>query len=87
MIYSWARNLKTTPEQVLFDISYKNLLLYSAATPQFDDEKDTWDKTKDANNPDNFGNANNDFTNNNDDEEELNNEDNEEENEVFMKTF
>lgn len=29
-------------------------MLYTRATPQFDDEKDTWDKQKDANNPDNF---------------------------------
>lgn len=35
-------------------MSYRNLLLYSAATPQYDDEKDTWDKKLDANNPDNF---------------------------------
>jgi hypothetical protein len=56
-----------TTEQVLYDYSWTNLTLYSAATPQFDDE-DTkaggkeWDESKDANNPDNF--------NDKDDEEE-----------------
>ena len=32
-------------------------MLYSAATPQYDDEKDTWDDAFDANNPDNFSNS------------------------------
>jgi hypothetical protein len=42
-------------EHVLYNVSYRNLLLYSAATPQFDDEKSPkWDASKDANNPDNF---------------------------------
>lgn len=42
-------------EHVLYNVSYRNLLLYSAATPQFDDEKSPkWDTSKDANNPDNF---------------------------------
>lgn len=55
MIYSWAKNLGVTPETVLYEMSYRNLLLYSAATPQFDDEKKSkWDASKDANNPDNF---------------------------------
>ena len=38
-------------------MSYENLLLYSAATPGYDDvkeEEDTWDESLDANNPDNF---------------------------------
>ncbi len=40
---------------MLYNVSYRNLLLYSAATPQFDDEKSPkWDASKDANNPDNF---------------------------------
>ena len=55
MIYSWAKNLGCSVEHVLFEMSYRNLLLYSAATPQFDDEKPPkWDANKDANNPDNF---------------------------------
>ena len=53
-----------TTEQVLYDYSYANLTLYSAATPQFDDEQPAkdWDASLDANNPDNF---------NNDEEEEV----------------
>jgi hypothetical protein len=57
MIYSWAKNLGCTVEHVLYDMSYRNLLLYSAATPQFDDEKGKdkeWNPKLDANNPDNF---------------------------------
>lgn len=42
------------PSEVLYDISYENLLLYSKATPCYDDVKDDWDSTIDANNPDNF---------------------------------
>ena len=38
MIYSWAKSLGVTPEHVLFEMSYKNLLLYAAAIPQYDDE-------------------------------------------------
>lgn len=54
MIYSWAKSLGVTPEHVLFEMSYKNLLLYAAAIPQYDDEEDNWDPKLDANNPDNF---------------------------------
>lgn len=57
MIYSWAKNLGCSVEHVLYDMSYRNLLLYSAATPQFDDEKGKdkeWNHKLDANNPDNF---------------------------------
>lgn len=41
-------------------MSYENLLLYSAATPMYDDEKDEWDKSLDANDPNNFKNKNTD---------------------------
>ena len=55
----------------LYDYSYANLTLYSAATPQFDDEQqEEWDASKDANNPDNF-----------------NDEDDTEEEEVFVKEY
>ena len=37
-------------------MSYENLLLYSTATPQYDDGKDDWDDSIDANNPKNFSN-------------------------------
>lgn len=57
MIYGWAKNLGCTVEHVLYDMSYRNLLLYSSATPQYDDEKveeKKWNPKLDANNPDNF---------------------------------
>lgn len=57
LIISWAKNLNVSTDVVLYDMSYVNLMLYSAATPQFDDEKDTWDEKFDANNPDNFSNS------------------------------
>ena len=65
MIYSWAKNLNTTPEHILYDMGYQNLLMYSMATPHYDDVKDDWDDSIDANNPDNFN------KNNNYDEEEF----------------
>lgn len=43
-----------TPDYVLYEMSYENLTLYTAATPQYDDEKDDWNPALDANNPDNF---------------------------------
>lgn len=55
-VVSWAKNLNMTPSEVLWDMSYENLLMYSAATPQYDDEKaPEWDASKDASDP-----ANND---------------------------
>jgi hypothetical protein len=45
-------------------MSYENILMYTAATPSYNDEKDEWDDSIDANNPDNF-------KNNNDEEEEF----------------
>lgn len=51
----WCSNLNITPEAALYDISYQNLLLFSSATPYYDDEKEyKWDPKLDANNPDNF---------------------------------
>jgi len=73
MIYSWAKNLGCSVEHVLYDMSYRNLLLYSAATPQFDDEKGKdkeWNPKLDANNPDNFKPAKAATTDSNDSEEE-----------------
>lgn len=43
-----------TPHEVLYEMSYENLLLYSAATPHYDDERDEWDSSIDANDPKNF---------------------------------
>ena len=56
--------LNTTPEYVLYEMSYENLILFSHAVPVYDDEKEVeWDDSIDANNPDNF--------NDNNDEEEF----------------
>ena len=41
---------------MLYDISHENLVMYTKATPYYDDEKDDWDDSIDANNPDNFSN-------------------------------
>lgn len=59
MILGWAKNLNTTPDYILYDISYENAIIYARATPQYDDEKDEWDDSLDANNPDNFNNDSN----------------------------
>ena len=68
-------------EHVLYEMSYRNLLLYSSATPQYDDEKSTWDSSLDANNPDNF-------TSGGSGSEEAGEEDEyEEEDEVKVKDF
>lgn len=49
---SWAKNLNMTPREVLWEMSYENLLMYSAATPQYDDERaPEWDTSKDASDP------------------------------------
>lgn len=54
MILGWAKNLNMKPSEVLYDVSYENLLLYSKATPCYDDVKDDWDDSIDANDPGNF---------------------------------
>lgn len=59
MILGWAKNLNVSPNYVLYEMSYENLLLYSKATPCYDDEKDEWDEALDANNPNNFKDSNN----------------------------
>lgn len=53
-IICWAKNLNMTPRDVLWEISYENLIMLNAATPQYDDEKDNWDPTIDANEPGRF---------------------------------
>ena len=54
MILSWCKILHCSQDVVLYDISFANLALYSAAMPRFDDKKDEWDDKLDACNPDNF---------------------------------
>ncbi len=54
MILGWAKNLNTTPDYILYDISYENVILYTRATPQYNDEKDDWDEEIDANVVGNF---------------------------------
>lgn len=58
MIYSWAKIFGTTPDYILYEISYENLIMYGCAIPHHDDEKDDWDPSIDANNPDNFNSSN-----------------------------
>lgn len=54
MIYGWAKMFNTTPEYVLYEMSYTNLIMYGASAPSYDDEEEEWDESLDANNPDNF---------------------------------
>lgn len=55
MILSFQKNFPAyTFEEILDEMTFENLLLYQRATPLYDDEKDTWDESKDANNPENF---------------------------------
>ena len=56
-----------TAKEALYDISYKNAIMYSRAMPMPNDEtedeyKPLFDESLDANNPDNF-NKFNDFEN------------------------
>lgn len=37
-----SKNLAVSPNYVLYELSYANALLYSAATPLYDDEDDTF---------------------------------------------
>jgi hypothetical protein len=45
-----------SPHEVLYDISYANILLYMKATPCWNDKKDDWDASIDACDPKNFKN-------------------------------
>ncbi len=53
-----------TAKEALYDISYKNAIMYSRAMPmpndETEDDKPLFDESLDANNPDNF-NKFNDF--------------------------
>lgn len=57
-MYCTAKNLGVSPDYVLNEMSYLNVLMYGYATPQYNFKKDKeqrkWDDSLDANNPDNF---------------------------------
>lgn len=55
MILGMCKDLGVTPEYVLHEMTYENLLMYGYATPVLDleDKKDDWDPALDANNPEN----------------------------------
>lgn len=38
----------------MYEMSFENVVMYSAATPAYGDEQDDWDEGIDANNPNNF---------------------------------
>ena len=56
MIACWSKNLGIPINEVLYEHSMVNLLLYSASLPQYDDIE--WDESKDASNPRNFASDN-----------------------------
>lgn len=51
-----SKNLGITPDYILNELSYENLIMYGYSVPSYDsdDKKDDWDDSIDANNPDNF---------------------------------
>ena len=62
-----AKTFGMTAKEALYDISYKNAIMYSRAMPMPNDEtedenKPLFDESLEANNPDNF-NKFNDFEN------------------------
>lgn len=66
MIAGLAKSLNIPPEAVLYDYSFANLMLYSAALPHYDDEDDGEQKQDfnthlDANDPNNFTNLTDGF--------------------------
>ena len=46
-----ASNIGVTPDYILHQMTWENLILYGYATPTYDD--DDWDESIDANNPKN----------------------------------
>lgn len=52
--------LHCSPDVVIYEMSFANLALYSAAMPRFDDKKEEWDDKLDACNPENFKSFNDD---------------------------
>lgn len=54
MIAGFAKEFGMTLDEVLYEISYSNLTLYSASLPHYDDIEDEWDDSIDACNPNNI---------------------------------
>lgn len=49
--------MRVTPDYALYKMSFTNLIMYGAAIPMYDDEKEDqpeFDKSLDANDPSNF---------------------------------
>lgn len=53
MVYNVATTFFTTPDYIINNFTYDNLLMYSKAAPSYDDDSDDWDDRLDANNPNN----------------------------------
>ena len=51
-----SKNLGLTPDYILNELSYENLIMYGYSLPSYDtgSEAEEWDDSIDANNPDNF---------------------------------
>lgn len=51
-----SKNLGISPDYILNELSYENLIMYGYSLPTYnsDGETDEWDDSIDANNPDNF---------------------------------
>lgn len=55
VILGMSKNLGLTPDYILNELSYENLIMYSYSLPSYDvGETEEWDESIDANNPDNF---------------------------------
>lgn len=53
MVIGMCKEMAATPDYILYEMTYENLLLYSYAIPVYDPDDD-WDEGVNANNPDNF---------------------------------
>lgn len=59
----WAKSLNMPIDSVLYDISYRNAMMYARALPHYDDEKEEeWDASIDASDPNNFQSVNDEET-------------------------
>lgn len=51
MILGMCKNIGCTPDYVLYEMTYENLIMYGYATPSYDPDEQDWDEDIDANNP------------------------------------